>query len=122
MTSLMEAIVGGEAADAKDPRFPNAPSGWTAAAATEAARKESLELTEEHWEALRAIQEFYARHDPNQVNLRELHDALDERFHARGGIKRLYQLLPGGPVAQGSRLAGLNPPAGAVDKGFGSTA
>ncbi|HUI99642.1 MAG TPA: TusE/DsrC/DsvC family sulfur relay protein [Usitatibacter sp.] len=122
MTSLMDAIVGGESAGTTDPRFPNSPAGWTAAAAAELARKESLELTEEHWEAVRAIQEFYARHDPNEIHLRQLHDALDERFHARGGIKRLYQLFPGGPVAQGSRIAGLNPPAGAVDKGFGSTA
>ncbi|HXZ49058.1 MAG TPA: TusE/DsrC/DsvC family sulfur relay protein [Usitatibacter sp.] len=122
MTSLMDAIVGGESAGAKDPRFPNAPAGWTAAAATEAARKEGLALSEEHWEALRALQEFYVRHGPTEIHLRDLHDALDERFHQRGGIKRLYQLFPGGPVAQGSRLAGLDPPAGAVDKGFGSTA
>jgi hypothetical protein len=31
-------------------------------------------------------------------------------------------LFSGGPVAQGCRLAGLNAPAGAVDRGFGSVA
>ena len=31
-------------------------------------------------------------------------------------------LFPGGPVAQGCRLAGLKAPAGAVDRGFGSVA
>ena len=122
MTSLMDAIVGRDTDADKDPRFPHAPEGWTPVAAAEAARKEGLELGEEHWEALRALQEFYARHDPTTVHLRELHDALDEKFHRQGGIKHLYVLFPGGPVAQGCRIAGLQAPAGATDKGFGSTA
>ena len=88
--------------------------------AVEAARQEGLELGEDHWEALRALQEYYARHEATAVNLRELHDALDEKFHRQGGIRHLYQLFPGGPVAQGCRIAGLKAPAGAIDKGFGS--
>jgi tRNA 2-thiouridine synthesizing protein E len=54
------------------------------------------------------------------MNMRELHDALDEKFHPQGGMKYLYKLFPGGPVAQGCRLAGIDVPAGAVDKSFGS--
>jgi len=122
MTSLMDEIIdGGRGAD-KNPLFPHAPAGWTPAAAAEAARKEGLELGEEHWEALRALHDYYARHEATGVNLRELHDALDEKFHRQGGIRRLYQLFPGGPVAQGCRIAGLKAPAGATDKGFGSVA
>ena len=52
--------------------------------------------------------------------MRVLHDALDEKFHVKGGMKVLYEMFPGGPVAQGCRLAGLEAPAGAVDKSFGS--
>ena len=122
MTSLMDEIIGGGRGADKDPRFPHAPAGWTAADAGEAARKEGLEPGDEHWEAVRALHEYYARHEADTVNLRELHDALDEKFHQRGGIKHLYQLFPGGPVAQGCRIAGLKAPAGAVDKGFGSVA
>jgi len=120
MTSLMDEIVGGGAD--KDPRFPHAPAGWTPAGAAEAARKEGLELGEDHWEALRALHEYHARHEAAVINLRELHDALDEKFHRQGGIRRLYQLFPGGPVAQGCRIAGLKAPAGAIDRGFGSVA
>jgi len=47
---------------------------------------------------------------------------LGEKFHRQGGIRHLYQLFPGGPVAQGCRIAGLKAPAGATDKGFGSVA
>jgi len=122
MTSLMDEIVGGGSGANKDPRFPHAPEGWTPAAAAEAARQEGLEIGEAHWEALRALHEYYARHEPTAVNLRELHDALDEKFHRQGGIRHLYQLFPGGPVAQGCRIAGLKAPAGAIDKGFGSVA
>lgn len=120
MTSLMDEIAGHGQPD--NPLFPNAPEGWTAAVGEEAARSEGLQPGAEHWEAVRALQEYFTRHDAGAVNLRELHDALDEKFHGRGGIKRLYQLFPAGPVAQGCRIAGLKVPAGAVDKGFGSVA
>jgi len=122
MTSLMDEIVGGRSGTDKDPRFPDAPEGWTPSVAVDTAHKEGLELGDDHWEALRALHEYYARHEATTVNLRELHDALDEKFHRQGGIKHLYQLFPGGPVAQGCRIAGLKAPAGAIDKGFGSVA
>jgi tRNA 2-thiouridine synthesizing protein E len=102
--------------------FPHAPEGWSAELAVESARREGLELEQDHWEALRALQEYYARHAATAINLRELHDALDEKFHRQGGIRYLYRLFPAGPVAQGCRIAGLKAPAGAVDKGFGSVA
>jgi len=104
-----------------DPDFPHAPMEWSREMALEEAKAEDLLLTEEHWQVLCALQEFYARHDGPTINVRELHDALDEHFHPEGGIKYLYKLFPKGPVAQGCRLAGLEPPAGAQDKGFGST-
>ena len=122
MPSLIDEIRTGGSAAAPDPAFPHAPEGWTRAQALETAKREGLELGDEHWAALRALQEYFARHEQAAVNLRELHDALDEKFHREGGIRHLYLLLPGGPVAQGCRLAGLRVPAGAVDRGFGSVA
>jgi len=119
--SLMDEITGSGATE-RDPAFPHAPAGWTRAGAIETARLEGLTPGEEHWEAVRALQEYFARHEPTAIKLRELHDALDEKFHRQGGIRRLYLLFPGGPVAQGCRIAGLWAPAGATDKGFGSVA
>ena len=118
--SLMDAIISAKNGSGKDPKFPHAPPDWTPAVALEAAQREGLELGEDHWEALRALQEYYARHEDVAINMRKLHDALDEKFHRQGGIRGLYLLFPGGPVAQGCRIAGLKAPAGAVDKGFGS--
>lgn len=122
MTSLMDEIRAGGAPVASDPAFPHAPEGWTQAQALQIARDEGLALEAAHWTALRALQEYFARHEPTAINLRELHDALDEKFHRQGGIRQLYLLFPGGPVAQGCRLAGLKAPAGAADRGFGSVA
>jgi TusE/DsrC/DsvC family sulfur relay protein len=122
MTSLIEAIMEAGNAQSKTPGFPYAPADWTREAAVKMARREGLEPANDHWETVRALQEYYARHQDGALNLRELHDALEEHFHTKGGRKYLYELFPGGPVAQGCRIAGLKAPAGATDKGFGSVA
>lgn len=101
--------------------FPHALPGWSQQGAAQVAATEGITAGADHWEAVRALQEFYARHDDGPaIHIRELHDALEEHFHSRGGMKFLYQLFPGGPVSQGCRLAGLQPPAGSSDPGFGS--
>lgn len=105
-----------------DPLFPHAPPEWTPTVAQEVARQENLALSDDHWELVRGLQAFYARHEDAPVTLTELHDALEEKFHHKGGIKYLYTLLPGGPIAQGCRLAGLSAPGGATDRSFGSVA
>ena len=106
----------------RDPGFPHAPLTWTRQAAQAIAEQDGLTLTDEHWEVIRALQNYYARQNGPVVNLRALHDALDEKFHIRGGLKYLYQILPGGPIVQGCRLAGLKAPFMASDKSFGSVA
>ncbi len=101
-----------------DDHFPDAPTDWTQENAEQAARAAGIELGEDHWKTIKAIQDFYQRHE--RIQVRELHDALGESFHAKGGLKYLYEIFPGGPVAQGCQFAGLQPPAGATDKSFGS--
>ncbi len=100
--------------------FPNAPLDWDLKTAEETARADGLMLNEEHLELIRALQDYY--HRVEFPHMRQIKDALDEKFHSRGGMRYLYEIIPGGPVAEGCRLAGLNVPAGAVDKSFGSVA
>ncbi len=97
-----------------------APQDWSEQYAERLAHEQGLALNADHFEAMRALQEYFAKHDKPEVRIRELHDALDERFHGRGGMRYLYTLFPGGPVAQGCRLAGLPIPAGAQNLSFGS--
>ena len=120
MTDFREPIPG--APYTGDPDFPYAPADWTRDAALALAKAENLALGDDQWAVVRGLQEFFARHESGPVALRELSDALDEKFHYKGGMKYLYTLFPGGPIAQGCRLAGLKPPAGAVDRSFGSVA
>lgn len=102
--------------------FPYAPTDWTPPVALATASLENLELGDDHWEAVRALQEYFHRHAEHPTkHLRDLHDALDEKFHSKGGVRYLYRLFPGGPVAQGCRIAGLTAP-GATDKSYGSVA
>ena len=106
-----------------DPDFPHAPPEWTRNEAMKIAREEDLTLTESHWNVVRALQHYYAQHeDDTIINLRDLHDALDEFFHQQGGLKYLYTLFPGGPIAQSCRIAGLKAPYIATDPHFGSVA
>jgi len=106
-----------------DPDFPHAPADWTREEAMEVARQEGLVLAEDHWETVRALQIYYTHHENEaRINLRNLHDALDEHFNQKGGLKYLYTLFPGGPVAQSCRLAGVKAPFIAADLGFGTVA
>jgi len=122
MVETMNDIMHPRSQEHRDAMFSYSPADWTKAQATRIAQQEGLQMEEDHWETVRALQEFFSRHEPGDIHLRELHDALEERFHHKGGIRYLYTLFPGGPIAQGCRLAGLEAPPNAADKSFGSVA
>ena len=92
---------------------------WNKAVAEKHASKEGVTLSPGHWEVLGFLRDHVRRHGPAR-HARELGDALEKRFGDKGGRKYLYQLFPGGPVGQGSRIAGLPVPADAADESFGS--
>ena len=98
--------------------FPNAPQGWSANNAEQKAEQLGVSLDDERWEVVRGLQDYFSKHEFN--NRRELRDALNEKFHHMGGMKHLFQLFPGGPVAQGCQIAGIEMPSGTVDPSFGS--
>lgn len=105
---------------ASDPSFRDAPDGWTQANARALAAEAGLTLTPDHWEVVRVLQGCYK--DEALPRIRLLRNALEARFASKGGMKYLFGILPGGPIAQGCALAGLKPPHGAKDLSFGSVA
>jgi len=100
--------------------FPYAPHDWSIESAIADGKADGIEMSDDHWQLIIALQEYYAKVE--QPNLRQVKDALEEKFHRQGGLKFLHQLIPTGPVAGGCKLAGLEIPAGAIDKSFGSVA
>lgn len=103
------------------PGYPHAPPGWSPTDGEQAIADYGLVLGADHWKVVCALQEYFARHENQVNNLRELHDALEEKFHRQGGRRYLFQLFPKGPVVQGCRLAGLEVPAGRNDPASGAT-
>jgi len=83
------------------------------------ARAEEISLTDEHWEIVIYLRERYRYHGMAGSGRELLHE-LEERFCDNQGRKRLYELFPGGPVSQGSRIAGLPLPPYSSDRSFGS--
>jgi len=79
-------------------------------------------MNEEHIDVLNSIQNYYSHQEFNKISLRDLSDALEEKFHHKGGMKYLYSLFPDGPISQGCQITGLKPPTISIDKGFGSAA
>lgn len=93
---------------------------WSEEQAQRAAQAEHMELGEAHMDVLCWLRDYYADCGP-ATNARALLSAMEEAFAQNGGKRYLFKLFPGGPVTQGSRLAGLPIPPGSVDPSFGST-
>ena len=92
---------------------------WSEDIAGKLAAQEGIALTDEHFEALHLLRNHYSLHGHDLSGPRLLR-ALEEPFGARGGRKHLYELFPGGPITQGSKIAGLPPPPYSKDPSFGS--
>ena len=92
---------------------------WSPLVAQQLAEREGLYLDDAHWEIIYYLRERYRMHGTAQ-NAREVQGELEREFAAEGGRRHLYQLFPGGPVSQASRLAGIPLPPYSSDPSFGS--
>jgi tRNA 2-thiouridine synthesizing protein E len=81
---------------------------WTEEFAKARAAEEGLKLTDEHWQVIRFLREYYQQHEVQaQVRVMIAHFS-KEWGEARGNNHYLHDLFPiGGPQKQGNRLAGL---------------
>ncbi len=102
------------------PGYPHAPADWSEDEAINWRVRRGLNWAMTIWRHCGPYRNISRNTKYHGLHSRELHDALDEKFHIKGGMRYLYTLFPGGPVAQGCRLAGLPIPAGAIDRSFGS--
>lgn len=88
---------------------------WSEALAIFMAKKEGFELTTAHWEIIHYLRKFYFKYGlvpMVRLLMKHMHDDQD---HPRVSSEYLYNLFPGGPSRQGSRIAGLPEPQGCID-------
>lgn len=83
-------------------------SDWSEAFVRAQAEQEGLVLTDENWEVIRYLRDFYERHEV-QANVLEIIKHFRKTWGAeRGSNRYLHSIFPrGGPQKQGNRLAGL---------------
>jgi len=103
-------------------RYPVTPSGnlvdlhrWHSRLATFMAQKEGIELTEEHWEVLNFLREFYFTYGVSPMVKILMKYMAEDLGPERASREHLYTLFPKGPSRQGSRIAGLPEPQGCID-------
>ncbi len=94
---------------------------WDRDIAAARARELGIELTDAHWEVVKFLRDRF-REQGQVEHARELHPVMAGKWKAQGGLKYLYTLFPGGPVHQGSYIAGVPEPHDATDPSFGTVA
>lgn len=88
------------------------PEDWSIAVAEYFAREEGVGMTEEHWEIIHLLREYYEEHlfiPPIQMLVKIVRRKLGAD---KGDKKYLYELFPVSPVAQATKIAGLPRPLG----------
>jgi tRNA 2-thiouridine synthesizing protein E len=86
------------------------PLKWNEALAEELAQLESLSLSEQHWQILRALRQFYQQY-ATLPTLRAFLNYLHRELNLNDiDSAQLYALFPKGPILQGAKIAGLPKP------------
>ena len=87
---------------------------WTPAVAEVMAKEDDCELTENHWEVLNFLREYYEEYQIAPA-VRVLTKAIGKKLGKdKGNSKYLYELFPYGPGKQACKYAGLPKPTGCV--------
>jgi tRNA 2-thiouridine synthesizing protein E len=84
------------------------PDDWTEAVAEELARRESITLGADHWDAIRFMRGYYLEHRI-AADARHVIKHLAVR-HGAAARKRLFELFPYGYPGQACKIAGMKRP------------
>jgi len=99
-----------QAPDTDDEGYLIDPLGWNEDIARQFAAQENIILTEDHWDAIRFMRDYYAEHQI-APDVRHVMKRLAERLgpESRNAI---FELFPYGYVKQACRIAGMKRPRG----------
>jgi tRNA 2-thiouridine synthesizing protein E len=104
---MPETTIHGHTIHVNDEGFLTDPSEWDEDLAKGLAEQIGIDLTDEHWKAIKFMREDYSQ-EGETPTLR--------RIQANGGIatKTMFQLFPQKPAKKASYIAGLPKPHGCV--------
>lgn len=84
---------------------------WNPKVAEIIAGEDSIDLSENHWEIIKFLREFYKQHEISPPSNRLFVKAVKEAFgEEKGNSIYLMQLFPGTPAKTACRIAGLPRP------------
>jgi tRNA 2-thiouridine synthesizing protein E len=87
---------------------------WNEEIAKEMAKADNCELTDNHWEVINFLREYYEEYQIAPA-VRVLTKAIGKKLGPdKGNSKYLYELFPYGPAKQACKYAGLPKPTGCV--------
>ena len=87
---------------------------WNEDVANVMAAEDNLTLTENHWEVINFLRDYYAEYQIAPA-IRVLTKAIGKKLGLeKGNSKYLYELFPYGPAKQACRYAGLPKPTGCI--------
>ena len=89
-------------------------SEWNEALAGEIAKAEKIDMTQNHWEVVNFLREYYNEYQIAPA-VRVLTKAIGKKLGPdKGSNSYLYELFPYGPAKQACKIAGLPKPTGCV--------
>jgi len=83
---------------------------WNEAVACEIALEENIQLTDEHWEVIWLLREFYAQFEISPAMRILVKTVKQELGEEKGNSIYLMQLFPESPAKLASKIAGLPKP------------
>lgn len=83
---------------------------WSPAVATEIAQKEGIDLTNEHFEIIHLLRDFYAKYQLSPAMRILVKQTRIQLGEDKGSSLYLLQLFPGSPAKLASKIAGLPKP------------
>lgn len=116
----MDTLIDNPRTQANDPEgYMAALAHWSPRVARRIADEEELVLSEEHWQVMYCLREWFREIGPDWT-ARDITHRLEQEYVDVGGRRYLYGLFPHGPLVQGCRLAGLPLPHDTLNVSFGS--
>jgi tRNA 2-thiouridine synthesizing protein E len=103
----MSLDVNGKSIETTDEGYLADINDWSEDVAKVMAKKDSLELTQKHWDLLNYLRDEHINNGGNEPNERTILKAMGDIWGNKPSSKDTYDLFPLAPSKQGRKIAGL---------------